>query len=186
MIYPDPADLVQWISDLDPTDPNVMWCIESAADAVEKACGRTFRAVTDPEQRTYQAEHFRRRTVIDIDDLMTTDDLVIEVDGVEVTDYTLLPLNAAQRGKPWTQLELPGCVHGWAKITARWGWTEVPSAIRVATAITAARLHDRRQNVGGALAVQKIDDIELNWRVSPLDPDVESLVAPYRKIWAVV
>lgn len=186
MAHPDPADLVQWLGELDPEDPNVAWCIESAADAVEKACGRTFQAVTDPEQRTYQAEYFRGQTTVKIDDLMTTDDLVVEVDGVEVADYTLLPRNASHKERPWTQLELSGCVHGWVKITARWGWPEVPSAIRVATAITAARLYDRRQNVAGAITDQRIDDVEYKYAVTALDPDVENIVRPFRKLWASV
>lgn len=203
-VYPSAFDLGQWLPDADPADPNVLWCIEAAADAVEKACGRTFRAVTAPEQRTFQAEYFRGRTyshgrtLVDIDDLMTTEDLVIEVDGTAVTDYVLLPRNASQKNRPWTQVEIRQCVpgwfpvwgdyvrphHGWVRITARWGWTEVPSAIRTATAITAARLYDRRQNVAGALVDKQVDDIELKWAVSSIDPDVETLVAPYRKLWA--
>ncbi|MCV7348267.1 hypothetical protein [Mycolicibacterium rhodesiae] len=187
MTYPDPADLAQWLG-VDAENPNVVWCIESAADAVEKACGRTFRAVTDPEQRTYLTRHFHGRTFVDVDDVMTADGLLVEVDGVEVTSFTLLPPNAAQRGKPWTQVELPMGTHGWVAVTGRWGWTEteIPSAIRIATVITAARLYDRRQNVAGSLSEQRIDDVESTWRVSALDTDVEILVAPYRRIWAAI
>ncbi|APE16167.1 hypothetical protein BOH72_14025 [Mycobacterium sp. WY10] len=128
---------------------------------------------------------------------MTTDDLVVEVDGVTVTDYVLLPRNP--KGRPWTGIELRdnrpawgqyyGCHgpnHGWVRVTARWGWTEVPKAIRVATAMTAAKLYDRRQNVAGAITDQRIDDVEYKWNVSALDPDVENIIATYRKQWAAV
>ncbi|MGY4713055.1 hypothetical protein ACXDF8_26510 [Mycolicibacterium sp. CBM1] len=181
--YPTALDLSDWLSPTE-NDDLTQWCVDAAIAAVEKSCGRTF-LTTEPEQRTYQAEYFRGRTLVDIDDLMT-DDLVIEVDGHALTGYTLLPRNAAQHGKPWTQIELPGCVHGWVSITARWGWLEVPPAIRTAVAITAGRLYDRRQNVAGSITDQRIDDVEYKWNVSALDPDVENIIRPFRKLWAAV
>jgi hypothetical protein len=184
MTYPDAADLAQWIPAADPDDPNVVWCIEAAASAIERACGRTF-TITDPEQRTYQAEYHRGGTLVDIDDVTTTDDLVIVVDGNEVSDYTLLPRNAAQKNRPWAQVELTGAVHGWVGVTAQWGW-DAPPAIRLATAIQAGRFLDRQNSVAGPLTDYRVDDVEQQWTATgrqDLDPDVLASIAAYRRLW---
>lgn len=79
-----------------------------------------------------------------------------------------------------------GLRHGVA-VTAKWGWTNVPSAIKYATLVQAARLYDRRENVAGALRTKQIDDIRMDWSAAAnqdLDPDVAASVAPYRRLWA--
>jgi hypothetical protein len=43
-------------------------------------------------------------------------------------DYTLLPRNAAQKGKPYERIQVPGC--GPYTIDALWGWTAVPAAAK--------------------------------------------------------
>jgi hypothetical protein len=183
--YPDAADLAQWLPDADPGDPNAEWCVQAAAAAIERACGRTF-TITDPEERTYHADYRRGLTLVDIDDVTTTDDLVIDVDGNAVTDYVLLPRNP--KGRPWMQVELTGCVHGWVTITGRFGW-DAPPAIRLATAIQAGRFYDRRNSVAGPLTDHRVDDVEQQWSANgrqDLDPDVLAIAAPYRRLWAAV
>ncbi|KUI40618.1 hypothetical protein AU198_12830 [Mycobacterium sp. GA-1199] len=88
MAYPKTDDLEQW-SDLEQADENTAWATHAAAAAIEQAYGSAFTQ-TGAEQRTFQAQYCRGRTLVDIADVMSTEDLVVEVDGVEVEDYTLL------------------------------------------------------------------------------------------------
>ncbi|MBU8808958.1 hypothetical protein KL953_08620 [Mycolicibacterium goodii] len=131
---------------------------------------------------------------------MTEASLTIEVDNdqdgvpeAEVTAYRLNPINAAAVGKPWTRIEvLPGSAvkpngvpHG-VRVSARWGWTNVPNAIKYATLLQAGRFYERRENVSGVLTRHKVDDIELGWSsgaVQDLDPDVLASTKPYARLW---
>jgi hypothetical protein len=126
------------------------------------------------------------RSLINFDDISTTDDLVIEIDGTVIDTYTLLPLNVAQQGKPWTHAQIPGCVTGLVSITARFGYG-VPEAVALATRIQAAKFYDRRTNTTGPMNLKQVDDIRYGWASSTattdLDPDVLALIAPYRRIW---
>ncbi len=181
--YAKDIDLASWLR-IDADDAELALVCDAASRAVDRATGRQF-GVTEPEERTYQAEHFRGRTLVNIDDLMTTDDLLIEVDGTEVTDFTLCPPNASQKGKPWTHLTIPGAVHGWVVITARWG-QPTPEAIKMACLIQAGRWYDRRTNPAGSLTTKRVDVVEYQWSAAQpqdLDPDVLASIAPFRKLW---
>jgi hypothetical protein len=119
-----------------------------------------------------------------------------------VTDFTLWPRNAGYTWRPWTRLEAHLPLPGWScfpfyreparrrearvQITAVWGWTEVPTAIKLAALVQAGRLYQRRDNTAGPLNSQEIDDIRLGWSVAQgLDPDVAASVSRYRRLWAV-
>jgi len=141
--YPVSFDLETWTyntvaktSDAIHEDPLTQWCMSAAAAAIEHSAGRSFTKVAEPQAgRTklgtsasaacgvspvvdeHPACGHYGHAIIEIDDLMTTDDLAIEIDGNPVTDFTLLPRNAAQKDRPWTEVEIPGFVHGWVTIT---------------------------------------------------------------------
>lgn len=75
------------------------------------------------------------------------------------------------------------------RVSPWWGWTNVPSAIKYAILVQAARFYERRQNVGGALTSQQVDDVSVGWAASAnqdLDADVLTSIAPYRRLWAAM
>lgn len=198
--YATAADLAAWVG-VDPADEaQLTLAVGAASSAIDRACNREFGLAATPSARWFTAEWDRDQWIIPIDDVMTTAGLVIELDNdrdgiaeAVVTSYRLGPVNAAAKGQPFTRIEiLPngavkpnGLRHGVA-VTAIWGWTEVPDAIRYATLVQAARFYDRRENVGGPLASKRVDDVSYAWRASDLDEDVATAVAPYWRVWAAV
>ena len=193
--------LEDWLGIYD--DPQLDLCAEATSRAIDKACNRQFGQTSSTEFRWYTAEFYRDRWLIEIDDLMTDASLTVEVDNdgdgtteAEITDYRLTPINAAPVGRPWTRIEvLPssavqpnGIQHG-VRVSAQWGWTNVPNPVKVACQIQASRLYERRENIAGPLTVKEVDDVRLGWAASgavELDPDVLASVAPYRRLWAAV
>src|SRR4051812_45664722 len=61
MTYPTALELTDWLNPTD-NDDFTQSCVDGAVDSIERACGCSF-LLTEPEQRTYHAEHSRYRTV---------------------------------------------------------------------------------------------------------------------------
>ncbi len=101
------------------------------------------------------------------------------------TDYMVEPVNNALRGWPYSRLiaidryiwpyKLPQTV----KITGVWGYPSVPAEISMATKIQASRLFIRRQSPFGIAGTPELGTVRLSSR---LDPDVEALIKPFRKM----
>ena len=62
------------------------------------------------------------------------------------------------------------------QITARWGWSAVPDAIREATVLLAARQFRRLDSPLGVAGFGDLGAIV----VRRIDPDVAAMIAPYR------
>ena len=180
-------------------DAELALAAEAASRAVDKATGRQFGLVAAPEVRYYTAEWDRiaGRWLVDVDDLQTTVGVIVQLDNDNdgtpestVTAYQLGPVNALPTGRPWTRIEfLPGAAvkpngsrYG-VHITARWGWTAVPDAIKLATLTQAARFYSRRESPTGPLTSKRVDDVAYQWGAADLDEDVATAVAPYRRLW---
>lgn len=165
-------------------------------------CGRQFGQVASAEARYYTARWDRRlvRWVVDIDDLMTATGLAVAVDAlgdgtyadaIDVAYTGLRPGNAAPKGEPWTSLSvLPTspvqpCTRAESvRVTARWGWTAVPTTIKQATLLQASRLLARRDApFGVAGSPEAGSEVRL---LARLDPDVAVAVSPYRRWWGAV
>jgi len=99
------------------------------------------------------------------------------------------PINNARRGWPYSRLiaidsylwpyKLPQTV----KITGVWGWPSVPAEIAMATKIQASRLFIRRQSPFGIAGTPELGTVRLTSR---LDPDVEALIRPFKKMNGLV
>lgn len=144
--------------------------ITTASRAIDRALNRTF----DPQLVTAEARVFESSgNRVEIDDLFTDSDLV--VDGV--SDYYLAP----RKGGPWTAVigsSLPELV----TVTAKFGWPEIPDAIKQATLLQASRLVARRDSpYGVAGSPDAGSEVRLLARV---DPDVEVAIGAYRRWWA--
>lgn len=176
-------------------DAEVAQAVSAASRAVDRATGRQFGQVAVAEERFYTPEWDRRRCrwFVRIDDLATVTNLVVEVDGTAVTDYTLEPRNAVAKGLVWTELVLGTAVTGVpsgssavdsAAITALWGWASVPVAVKYATKVQADRFLSRRDSPYG-VAGSPADGSELRL-LAAVDPDVRVSLSRYCRMWGAV
>ena len=177
-------------------DAEIALAITAASRMIDKATNRQFGLDAAPTARVYTAHWDRARgySVVSIDDVMTSTGMVVKSSSAADstydethTDYHVLPLRAASEGKPWTLLTFPNgnylsTQEGQVEVTARWGWTEVPASIKMATLIQMARLFKRRDApFGVAGSAEMGSEMRL---LSRLDPDVELLVSTYRRWWS--
>jgi hypothetical protein len=162
-------------SDVD--DVELQRALDTASRQIDHLCSRTFEAAQAPATVRFSSpwwDSYGNRWRVPIDDLMTETDLAVlawtEADEDWTTPVTvsrLLPINAEALGMPWNELVLAADTslphpswHGWASddsdeylmITARWGWTEVPTQVAEACILQAARLVKRRDAVFGIAA----------------------------------
>lgn len=177
-------------------DTQLGLAISGASKAIDLSCNRQFGKVAVAEQRFYTARWDRQRLrwVVDVDDLMDVtglDAVVQDAAGNDVGTidaYVLEPRNAAANARPWTQLVVrpastgkpTGC-EGELAITALWGWSAVPDAIKEATMLQASRFHARRVSPYG-VAGSPDSGTELRL-LARLDVDVAVMVGPYRRWW---
>lgn len=169
--------------------------IESASREIDGYCERVFYSTS--ASRIYAAQNI---WVMDTDDLVSVSSVKTTSDGVNfnttwaATDYQLEPLNNVSGGlvTPYTRIRAVGnyLFPVWAvgtsaaklaavQVTGLFGWASVPTAIRQATVILAMRIFKRLDAPLGMIT----NDMG-SMRVGRFDPDVEALVAPYRKVSA--
>lgn len=108
-------------------------------------------------------------------------------DTLTAADFQAEPVNATTGGLPLPFTRLRPFEDGYwptfrgkatVRVSARYGWPEIPDAVREATILQASRLFTRRDS---PLGVAGFGDMGA-MRVSRfIDPDVEMLLAPYRK-----
>lgn len=191
----------------DATDPDSaleLLALESAARAIDRACGRDF-STTDSvaSARYYEAYRVENRDgysryVVDVDDFATETGLTVyfdttgngDFDGPAITAYRSAPLNAAAKGLPWTQLifdfgTYPPLNAAGVKVTAKWGFgSAAPTTIQNANLIQAARFLKRRDSVFGVAGSPEMGN-ELRL-LSKLDPDVAVMVSAFKRYWGAV
>ena len=179
--------------------------IESASRLIDGYCNRSFWN-QGTATRIYTA---RDPYFCMVDDFTTISALntsvltpgVFEVSwilpgGTAKADVQLEPLNAVIEATPWSYDRLravgryffPTLTTNYGQqalvqVTANWGWSAIPKVIEQATIIQASRLFKR---LDSPLGVAGFGDMGA-MRVSRyLDPDVEQLVMPYRKMTTMV
>lgn len=105
------------------------------------------------------------------------------------TDYMVEPVNNPRRGWPYTRLLaigsylFPRLYPQTVRIKAVWGWSSIPNEIQMATKLQASRLFIRRQSPFGIAGTPDLGTVRLSSR---LDPDVEALIRPFRKLNGLV
>ena len=167
-------------------DDLIRHTIRSASRAIDDECGRRFYldiAATARQYRTASAFWESDGEVLLIDDIGNLTGVVVEVgDGTTwtaVTNYATEPFNAIVQGRPVRKLRRT--MNNWStsrqvRVTARWGWPNIPGPIRDATEILAGRLFKRKDAPFGVAGFGEFGDI----RILRTDPDVERDIAPYR------
>jgi hypothetical protein len=172
----------------DVDDVQVALAIASASRAVDAACRRQFGLVAAPELRTYYArpDYTSGYWVVDVDDFQTLTGLVVNVAGDVNTTHTPGPANASQNSRPWTRIHFveasefaPSYTTDLISVTARWGWTAVPTPIAQATLLQASRLLLRRNAPFGVAGSPEMGN-ELRL-LAKLDPDVAVLLKGYKR-----
>lgn len=173
-------------------DAELTFAIAAASRAVDRFTNRQFGLVAAPEDRYYTAhrDRTRRRWIVEIDDLMTVDGLAVSYDTAEdgtysafIEEYALRPVNAAPNGRPWTEilLQSAGDSDAGVEVRARFGWTAIPQPIVQATLLQASRIFNRKNAPFG---VAGSPDAGSEMRLlARIDPDVEVVLAPYRRWW---
>lgn len=190
-LYASLADLHGWVDMPDSLDDaELRLSLESASRWVDSYCDRHFYR-TAPEARYFTPVN----GTLWVDDLATLDGLIVASDtgndGLYATtwttsDYHPVAPESAAEPRPWTRLATVGTL-SWpchtyrppVQVTGEWGWPSVPAAVSQATLIMAARLHLRRDSPTGVLGgFDAFGPVRVGTR---LDPDVESILAPFRK-----
>lgn len=150
--------------------------IAAASAQIDAMCGRTFGRQETASTRDF--EIFDPEYLL-VDDIAT--DTGLTVNGEPYAGlFRLDPLNALALGRPVTALrsEVGRLYRGeYVSLSAVWGWPAVPVAIRQATIILAGRYFKRQDSLLGVAGFGDLGAV----MVRNIDPDVEALVARYRR-----
>ena len=162
--------------------------IESASRMIDGYTARTFYNAGTATR--YFAATDALNLIIDDAISVTTVQSTDEVGDTYTTwtanDFQLEPLNSRSDGlyMPYTGIRAVGD-YTWpvvdqqalCRITAVWGWAQVPTAIKQATIIQASRLFKRLDSPLGVAGFGDMGAIRVG---RYLDPDVEQLAMPFR------
>jgi hypothetical protein len=190
------ADLKAALRVQDSIDDSLLeLAIESASREIDGYCERVFYSTTGT--RVYAPTNIYTVTT---DDIISVTTLKSSSDGVTyditwaTSDYQLEPLNGVAGGlvTPYTRIRATGNylmpsfsvgtfyeLEALIQVVGVFGWSAIPAAIRQATVILAMRLFKRLDAPLGMIS----NDMG-SMRVGRFDPDVEALVAPFRKVSA--
>ena len=191
------ADLKAALRVQDSIDDSLLeLAIESASREIDGYCERVFYSTS--ATRVYAPTNIYTVTT---DDIISVTTLKSSSDGVtyditwETSDYQLEPLNNVAGGlvgSPFTRIRATGSYlmptfsvgtfyenEALLQVVGVFGWSAIPAAIRQATVILAMRLFKRLDSPMGVIS----NDLG-SMRVGRQDPDVEALVAPFRKVSA--
>ena len=167
-------------------------CRFAAARMVEENCdNRVFTLDATTSQRTWETRGNVLRAdrwggeKFYVDDFGSATGVVVETSDDEVTwtsqsPFDVWPFNAVAKLKPFTAVILPwpSCVLRTTRlirVTARWGWPQVPSQVEQANLLQAMRLYRRPSSPEGVAGSP-------DWglvRIPYMDPDVKALLAPF-------
>jgi hypothetical protein len=187
--YATPEDLAEHlkIPGIDPGSNEVLMqrALDAATEAVDAHCHRSFHAADDtPTERLYRSGGHGAGTpyAVWIDDTVEVTEVAASADRTAWTDlgpstWWLEPLNAASKLRPYDVVYSRQLWPEWVRVTARWGWPSTPKSVIGATLLLAARLYRRRQSPTG---IEGQGDFGVV-RINRSDPDVATLLAPYRR-----
>lgn len=190
------ADLKAALRVQDSIDDSLLeLAIESASREIDGYCERVFYSTS--ATRVYAPTNIYTVTT---DDIISVTTLKSSSDGVtyditwQTSDYQLEPLNGVAGGlvTPFTRIRATGNYlmptfsvgtfyenEALLQVVGVFGWSAIPAAIRQATVILAMRLFKRLDSPMGVIS----NDLG-SMRVGRVDPDVEALLSPFRKVSA--
>lgn len=172
----------------DRDDVTIAAIVTAASRHVEQLTNRRFDQATATRYFTPTGSWFT-----EVDDLVSITTLRTDLQGDRTysetwltTDYELEPFNAAQLGLPYTRIEIapkgtksfPVLRRG-IEIAGVWGFPAVPAAVSEATTLLAIRLLKRVDAPYGVVGSADLGEIATLPRI---DPDVQALLAPFRRM----
>lgn len=189
-------------------DTTVARAITSASRSIDRFCSqhvpRQFGLTTGVEARYYTArwDIDQSRWVIEVDDidLAQAAAVTVHIDtsnsdtySTELTQFVLRPKNAPQKNRPYTQISIlpdesnqPWTWPDGVQVTARFGWTTVPTTIKEVTLLQALRYHKRRTAPFGVAGSPRRGTQVTTNLVEELDAEFETQLQPYVKLgWTV-
>ena len=166
--------------------------IESASRLIDGYASRNFYS-SGTATRYYVADN---EFVVQVDDLANGTVTIRSSESgngqFDVTwnsdDYQLEPLNAVLDGQAWpfTNIRAIGDYlwpieggEALIQVTGTWGWPALPIAIKQACIIQASRIYKRLDSPLGVAGFGDLGAIRVSRN---LDPDVEQLVMPYKRM----
>lgn len=166
-----------------------LW-ITTVSRNVDDFCGRQFGQAASAEDRLYTPVYDRceRAWFAEIDDVQDITGLTVEDENGDavsahtstVDGYTLLPRNAAAKGKPYERLKLDSST-GEITVNVKWGWSSQPSAVKTSMFLQAARLNARVDSPFGISgSPQEQGELRL---LAQLDPDFRTSLKPLQRKW---
>jgi hypothetical protein len=191
--YASLAELRQWlnITTTDTaTNPLLTKALSAASRQIDNRTNRKFwldavvsQRIYNPSRRVVKSTGSQTRLIID--DIGATTGLIVEIGSGSswnpITDYEFWPENAIATGSP--VFELSRTYQLWqystydrVRVTARWGWPDIPDEISQATLVLAARFYRRQGSPEGVAGFNDLGVV----RVGRRDPDVDALLSNYR------
>lgn len=194
----DYCTLVELKAALDITDAvndaQLSMAITAVSRQIDNACRRRFYTTVAPEIRYYTPED--TEIVFPNDDILTITNFATDADGDGVyeetwaaTDYILQPVNAAVDAVPYTWITITqngdyifplydNCL----RLTGTFGYCAIanlPLTIRQACLIQCTRIFKRKDSPFGVVGLPELGVLRI---LSELDPDVQQLIEPYKKV----
>lgn len=183
-------DLGQW-GDL-ALDQWGQYALNAAEEAIDSYCNRRFNQGGTADVRYYTTDASNRVLIDDLSTLATlkTDD---DADGTfestwATSDRVLAPYNAAAQTKPYTRIEVAPAgsrtfptTRRAVEVTGTFGWPAIPSRVVQATLIQSQRFLKRARSAPMGIETVTLDGQPVRLR-NKLDPDVEVMLAPLRKV----
>lgn len=177
-------------------DTGLEAAILTASRMIDDYTGRFFYrdgTTAAPVTRYYTPDSWY---ITNLDDFVSLNQIALDDDFdqtyttiLAASDYLIDPVNNARRGWPYTRITaidryiFPYAYPQSVRVQAVWGWPSIPAEIAMATKIQASRLFIRRQSPFGIAGTPDLGTVRLTSR---LDPDVEALIRPFRKMNGLV
>jgi hypothetical protein len=163
--------------------------IESASRDIDQASERFF--YSSAETRIFMPQDSLNTVIDDLSAVSTIKTSSAANGTFDITwtssDYQLMPLNGIAGGMvlPYDRIYAVGDYwfpqagqEATVEVTGTFGFTSVPTAIKQATVLLSARIFKRNDSPGGVMGFGDLGII----RVGRMDPDIEKLIQPFRKI----
>lgn len=192
--YATTAELKTRIGESSATFDTVLGeALSTASRWIEKYCGRQFNAAGSATARVYYPQS---RLVATVEDISTTTGLVIKTDDGNdgtyettwaSTDYQLEPLNGVvdgETGWPYYRIRAVGSYEfpcsradelAPLQVTANWGWSAVPAAVKEACLMLAEETYKLREAPFGVAGYGQYGAIRVR-----MNPRATDLLGPYR------
>lgn len=176
-------------------DARLELAIETASREIDSFTGRYFYNA-GTATRYFAADDYINTSIddlISLTSLETASNLDKTFDVTWSADnYQLEPLNGVVGGLtgwPYTSIRAVNILlfpkyqdRATVKVVGTWGWSAVPTAIKTATLLQAARIFKRADAPFGAAGYGDVGIIRVS---ASIDPDVRQAIAPYRLMRAI-